>query len=107
MFVYFEELMLLFDSQSKQNALALQWSGDTLACCWSNGRIDWREGTTGRVLRRVQMRAGAAAMLLADYRSVGAPDLVCVSDRGEGKIVSSFIVSKHTYQFYRARRTKN
>lgn len=71
--------------QSKQNTVALQWSGDTLACCWSNGRIDWREGTTGRVLRRVQMRAGAAAMLLADYRSVGASDLVCVSDRGEGR----------------------
>ncbi|XP_026740823.1 Bardet-Biedl syndrome 2 protein-like isoform X3 [Trichoplusia ni] len=71
------------ENESKQNALAIQWSGDTLACCWSNGRVDWREGTTGRVLRRIQMRANAAAMLLADYRSVGAPDLVCVSDKGE------------------------
>ncbi|XP_047031016.1 Bardet-Biedl syndrome 2 protein homolog isoform X2 [Helicoverpa zea] len=79
----YEEGIRLWRVKSKQNALALQWSGETLACCWSNGRIDWREGNTGRVLRRVQMRANAAAMLLADYRSVGAPDLVCVSDRGE------------------------
>ncbi|XP_075981126.1 BBSome complex member BBS2-like [Anticarsia gemmatalis] len=79
----YEEGIRLWRVKSKQNALALQWSGETLACCWSNGRVDWREGTTGRVLRRVQMRANAAAMLLADYRSVGAPDLVCVSDRGE------------------------
>lgn len=55
-----------------------------MACAWANGRLDWRDGGSGRVLRRVQMRAGAAAMLLADYRSVGAPDLICVSDRGEG-----------------------
>ncbi|XP_063830957.1 Bardet-Biedl syndrome 2 protein homolog [Ostrinia nubilalis] len=79
----YEEGIRLWRVKSKQNTVALQWSRDTLACCWSNGRVDWREGTTGRVLRRVQMRAGAAAMLLADYRSVGAPDLVCVSDRGE------------------------
>ncbi|CAD0203311.1 unnamed protein product [Chrysodeixis includens] len=79
----YEEGIRLWRVKSKQNTLALQWSGDTLACCWSNGRVDWREGTTGRVLRRIQMRANAAAMLLADYRSVGAPDLVCVSDKGE------------------------
>lgn len=30
------------------------------------------------------MRANGAAILLADYRSLGAPDLVCVSDKGEG-----------------------
>lgn len=46
--------------------------------------MDWRSGSTGKVLRRIQMRSAAAAMLLADYRSVGAPDLVCVSDKGEG-----------------------
>ncbi|CAB3229043.1 unnamed protein product [Arctia plantaginis] len=79
----YEEGIRLWRVKSKQNVLALQWSGETLACCWSNGRVDWREGTTGRVLRRIQMRANAAAMLLADYRCVGAPDLVCVSDRGE------------------------
>lgn len=49
--------------------------------------MDWREGSTGRVLRRVQMRTNAGAMLLADYRSVGAPDLVCVSDKGEGDLM--------------------
>ncbi|CAH2042141.1 unnamed protein product, partial [Iphiclides podalirius] len=70
-------------NESKQNAIALQMSGESLACAWANGRLDWRDGGSGRVLRRVQMRAGAAAMLLADYRSVGAPDLICVSDRGE------------------------
>lgn len=64
--------------------MSLQWSGETLACCWGNGRVDWRSGNTGKVLRRVQMRSAAAAMLLADYRSVGVPDLVCVSDKGEG-----------------------
>ncbi|KAA5654249.1 hypothetical protein F3G64_36080, partial [Pseudomonas aeruginosa] len=48
------------------------------------GRVDWRDGSSGRVLRRVQMRASAAAMLLADYRALGTPDLVCVSVRGEG-----------------------
>ncbi|KAL4704240.1 hypothetical protein ACJJTC_016258 [Scirpophaga incertulas] len=79
----YEEGIRLWRVKSKQNALALQWSGETLACCWNNGRVDWRDGTSGRVLRRVQMRTSAAAMLLADYRSVGAPDLVCVSDKGE------------------------
>ncbi|CAG9127360.1 unnamed protein product [Plutella xylostella] len=79
----YEEGIRLWRVKSKQNALSLQWSGDSLACCWSNGRVDWRDGGSGRVLRRVQMRAAAAAMLLADYRSVGAPDLVCVSDKGE------------------------
>lgn len=69
--------------QSKQNSISLQLSGENLACCWANGRIDWRDGT-GRVLRRVQMRSNAAAMLLADYRSIGSPDLICVSDKGEG-----------------------
>ncbi|XP_050674722.1 Bardet-Biedl syndrome 2 protein-like [Leptidea sinapis] len=29
------------------------------------------------------MRANAAAMLLADYRSLGVPDLICISERGE------------------------
>ncbi|XP_059059038.1 Bardet-Biedl syndrome 2 protein homolog [Achroia grisella] len=79
----YEEGIRLWRVKSKQNALSLRWSGDSLACCWGNGRIDWREGNTGKVLRRVQMRMNAAAMLLADYRSVGAPDLVCISDRGE------------------------
>ncbi|CAH2984450.1 unnamed protein product [Chilo suppressalis] len=79
----YEEGIRLWRVKSKQNALALQWSGETLVCCWCNGRVDWRDGTTGRVLRRVQMRTGAAAMLLADYRSMGVPDIVCVSDKGE------------------------
>ncbi|CAG9795877.1 unnamed protein product [Diatraea saccharalis] len=79
----YEEGIRLWRVKSKQNALALQWSGEMLACCWNNGRVDWRDGATGRVLRRVQMRSGAAAMLLADYRSMGIPDLVCVSDKGE------------------------
>ncbi|VVC93287.1 unnamed protein product, partial [Leptidea sinapis] len=70
------------ESESKQNAIAVQWSGECLACCWTNGRVDWRDGA-GRVIRRVQMRANAAAMLLADYRSLGVPDLICISERGE------------------------
>ncbi|KOB72908.1 putative Bbs2 protein, partial [Operophtera brumata] len=77
----YEEGIRLWRVKSKQNALSLQWSGETLACCWSNGRLDWRDGNSGRVLRRLQMRSNAAAMLLADYRSIGASDLVCVSDR--------------------------
>lgn len=55
-------------------------------CCWANGRVDWRDGNSGQVLRRVQLRANAAAMLTADYRSIGACDIVLVSDRGEGKV---------------------
>ncbi|XP_047536054.1 Bardet-Biedl syndrome 2 protein homolog [Vanessa atalanta] len=78
----YEEGIRLWRVKSKQNAVSLRWSGDSLACCWANGRIDWRDGT-GRVHRRVQMRSNAAAMLLADYRSIGVPDLVCISDRGE------------------------
>ncbi|XP_072942598.1 BBSome complex member BBS2-like [Epargyreus clarus] len=78
----YEEGIRLWRVKSKQNAIALQWSGETLACCWANGRIDWRD-VAGRVQRRVQMRSGAAAMLLADYRSTGAPDIVAVSDKGE------------------------
>ncbi|XP_034835335.1 BBSome complex member BBS2-like [Maniola hyperantus] len=78
----YEEGIRLWRVKSKQNAISLQWSSENLACCWTNGRIDWRDGT-GRVIRRVQLRSNAAAMLLADYRSVGAPDLICVSDKGE------------------------
>ncbi|XP_053614640.1 Bardet-Biedl syndrome 2 protein homolog isoform X1 [Plodia interpunctella] len=79
----YEEGIRLWRVKSKQNTISLQWSGESLACCWENGRIDWREGHSGRVLRRVQLRSAAAAMLLVDYRSEGTPDLVCVSDRGE------------------------
>ncbi|CAG4987044.1 unnamed protein product [Colias eurytheme] len=78
----YEEGIRLWRVKSKQNAISLQWSGESLACCWNNGRVDWRD-SGGRVLRRVQLRSNAAAMLLADYRAVGAPDLVCVSDKGE------------------------
>ncbi|XP_045452296.1 Bardet-Biedl syndrome 2 protein homolog [Melitaea cinxia] len=78
----YEEGIRLWRVKSKQNAISLQWSGGNLACCWTNGRIDWRD-EIGRVQRRVQMRSNAAAMLLADYRTVGMPDLVCISDRGE------------------------
>lgn len=42
------------------------------------------------------MRTDAAAMLLADYRGVGAPDLVCVSDRGEGRYIGTFIFARLT-----------
>ncbi|XP_063366587.1 Bardet-Biedl syndrome 2 protein homolog [Cydia amplana] len=79
----YEEGIRLWRVKSKTNALSVQLSGEALACCWSNGRIDWRDALSGRVLRRVQLRSAASAMLYADYRSVGAPDLVCVSDRGE------------------------
>ncbi|CAK1584287.1 unnamed protein product [Parnassius mnemosyne] len=79
----YEEGLRLWRVKSKQNAIALQSSGESLACAWANGRLDWRDSSSGRVLRRVQMRAGAAAMMLADYRSIGSPDLICVSDRGE------------------------
>ncbi|CAK1550736.1 unnamed protein product [Leptosia nina] len=78
----YEEGLRLWRVKSKQNVISLQWSGDWLACCWTNGRIDWRD-SSGRVVKRVQLRSNAAGMLLADYRSVGVPDLVCVSDRGE------------------------
>ncbi|XP_037294953.1 Bardet-Biedl syndrome 2 protein homolog isoform X2 [Manduca sexta] len=79
----YEEGIRLWRVKSKQNSISLQWSGETLVCCWANGRVDWREGSSGKVLRRVQMRANGAAMLLADYRSVGVADLVCVSSKGE------------------------
>ncbi|OWR55363.1 putative Bbs2 protein [Danaus plexippus plexippus] len=78
----YEDGIRLWRVKSKQNARNLQWSGDNLVCCWANGRIDWRD-CTGRVLRRVQLRSDAAAMILADYRTVGIPDLVCVSTKGE------------------------
>ncbi|XP_023939946.2 Bardet-Biedl syndrome 2 protein homolog [Bicyclus anynana] len=78
----YEEGIRLWRVKSKQNSVSLQWSSENLASCWANGRIDWRDGT-GRVVRRVQMRSNAAAMMLADYRCVGAPDLICVSDKGE------------------------
>ncbi|XP_022128465.2 Bardet-Biedl syndrome 2 protein isoform X1 [Pieris rapae] len=78
----YEEGIRLWRVKSKQNAVSLQSSGEWLVCCWTNGRVDWRDGT-GRVVRRVQLRSNSAGMLLADYRSLGVPDLVCVSDRGE------------------------
>ncbi|XP_045521980.1 Bardet-Biedl syndrome 2 protein homolog isoform X2 [Pieris brassicae] len=78
----YEEGIRLWRVKSKQNAVSLHSSGEWLACCWTNGRVDWRDGT-GRVVRRVQLRSNSAGMLLADYRSLGVPDLVCVSNRGE------------------------
>lgn len=50
------------------------------------------------------MRSNAAAMLLADYRSLGAPDLVCVSDRGEGR---GYILKRTLLKFYHFRKGKS
>lgn len=45
------------------------------------------------------MRSNGAAMLLADYRLTGIPDLVCISDKGEGKFCE--VIKKCKQIFYK------
>ncbi|GBP35574.1 Bardet-Biedl syndrome 2 protein homolog [Eumeta japonica] len=79
----YDEGVRIWRVKSKQTAVSVAWCGDALAACWAGGRVDWRDGGSGRALRRVQTRGAAAAMLLADYRSQGSADLVCVTETGE------------------------
>lgn len=50
---------------------------------WSSGKIDARSCATGDVIFRIQLTAGIAGILEADYRRTGRPDLIVVSVTGE------------------------
>lgn len=40
---------------------------------------------TGDVLFKDDLNSGVAGIVEGDYRSIGKPDLICVSTEGEGK----------------------
>ncbi|XP_008560826.1 Bardet-Biedl syndrome 2 protein homolog [Microplitis demolitor] len=50
---------------------------------WSSGKMDARSCVTGDVTFRIQLNAGVAGIVEADYRRTGRPDLVIVSIVGE------------------------
>ncbi|XP_043267546.1 Bardet-Biedl syndrome 2 protein homolog [Venturia canescens] len=50
---------------------------------WSSGKVDARSCLTGEVIFRIQLSAGIAGLVEADYRRTGRPDLVIVSVSGE------------------------
>ncbi|XP_015126074.1 Bardet-Biedl syndrome 2 protein homolog [Diachasma alloeum] len=50
---------------------------------WSSGKVDARSCINGDVLFKIQMTAGIAGLVEADYRRTGRPDLVIVSMAGE------------------------
>lgn len=52
---------------------------------WNNGKVDARSSDSGEVIFKIQLSAGVAGIVEADYRRLGKPDLVVVSTTGEGK----------------------
>ncbi|KOC68500.1 Bardet-Biedl syndrome 2 protein like protein [Habropoda laboriosa] len=50
---------------------------------WNNGKVDARSSNTGEVIFKIQLSAGVAGIVEADYRRIGKSDLVVVSSTGE------------------------
>ncbi|XP_076681212.1 BBSome complex member BBS2 [Andrena cerasifolii] len=50
---------------------------------WNNGKVDARSANTGEVIFKIQLPAGVAGIVEADYRRIGKLDLVLVSTSGE------------------------
>lgn len=53
---------------------------------WNNGKVDARSSNNGEVIFKIQLSAGIAGIVEADYRRIGKSDLVVVSSIGEGRI---------------------
>ncbi|XP_034935482.1 Bardet-Biedl syndrome 2 protein homolog [Chelonus insularis] len=56
---------------------------------WSSGKIDARSCASGDVIFKIQMNAGIAGIIEADYRRIGKSDLIVVSTIGEVRGYSS------------------
>ncbi|XP_029051059.2 Bardet-Biedl syndrome 2 protein homolog [Osmia bicornis bicornis] len=56
---------------------------------WNNGKVDARSSDSGEVIFKIQLSAGVAGIVEADYRRLGKPDLVVVSTTGEVRGYSS------------------
>lgn len=56
---------------------------------WTNGKVDARICSTGEIIFRIQLNSAIAGIVEADYRRTGRPDLVIVSESGEGIIKNS------------------
>ncbi|XP_043588448.1 Bardet-Biedl syndrome 2 protein homolog isoform X1 [Bombus pyrosoma] len=50
---------------------------------WNNGKVDARSSNSGEVIFKIQLSAGIAGIVEADYRRIGKSDLVVVSSIGE------------------------
>lgn len=53
---------------------------------WNNGKVDARLSNNGEVIFKIQLSAGIAGIVEADYRRIGKSDLVIVSSTGEGRV---------------------
>lgn len=62
---------------------------------WNNGKVDARLANCGEVIFKIQLSAGVAGIVEADYRRIGKSDFVIVSSSGEGKIACPFLISGH------------
>lgn len=56
---------------------------------WNNGKVDARLSNNGEVIFKIQLSAGIAGIVEADYRRIGKSDLVIVSSTGEVRGYSS------------------
>ncbi|KAF3425049.1 hypothetical protein E2986_06059 [Frieseomelitta varia] len=50
---------------------------------WNNGKVDARSFNNGEVIFKIQLSAGIAGIVEADYRRIGKSDLIVVSSAGE------------------------
>ena len=57
---------------------------------WNNGTVDARSFNNGEVIFKIQLSAGIAGIVEADYRRIGKSDLIVVSSAGEGRIECFF-----------------
>lgn len=55
---------------------------------WGSGKVDGRICATGEIIFRIQLSAAVVGLVEADYRKIGRPDLVAISNVGEGKSIT-------------------
>ncbi|XP_012280111.1 Bardet-Biedl syndrome 2 protein homolog [Orussus abietinus] len=85
----YESNQRLWRVKSKHRVVAIRGfdvNGDGIAelvTGWSSGKVDARTAKTGDVIFRIQLNAGIAGVIDADYRRTGRSDLVILSATGE------------------------
>lgn len=97
----YEKLKCIVVLQSKHKVVSMKCydiNGDgiiELLTGWSSGKVDARLCGTGEIVFRIQLPIAIAALVEADYRKTGKPDLIVVSVTGEGeKFFCTLIVTQ-------------